>query len=81
MRTYSILREKAQRFEEDAEIQGLLSEINGRNAEFEKHLGKYSRRKAQALKRARFDIDGMARQGHGYERLDQLLAELLFGVR
>ncbi len=81
MRTYNILMEKVQQFRDDAEIQSLLREINGRNPEFEKHLGKYSRRKAQALKRVRFDIDGMARQGHGYERLDQLLAELLLGVR
>ncbi len=81
MRTYNILKEKAACFREDAEIQGILTEINGQNKDFEKHLGKYSRKKAQTLRRTRFDIDNMARPGLGYERLDQLLAELLLGVR
>lgn len=81
MRTYNILKEKAARFEEDAEIQGILKEIGGQNKEFEKHLGKFSKKKAQSLKRTRFDIDAMAKPGLGYERLDQLLAELLLGVR
>ena len=81
MRTYNILREKNARLREDAEIQGILKEIENQNPEYEKHLGKYSRKKAQALRRARFDIDAMGRVGLGYERLDQLLAELLLGVR
>jgi xylose isomerase len=81
MRTYNILKEKARRFEEDPEIQGILQEVQGRNPEFERHLGDYSPQKARALKRVRFDIDRMGAQGLGYERLDQLLAELLFGVR
>lgn len=81
MRTYNILKEKAARFEEDAEIQGILKGIEGQNKEFEKHLGKFSKKKAQALKRARFDIDAMAKPGLGYEHLDQLLTELLLGVR
>lgn len=81
MRTYNILREKVRRFEEDAEIQGILDEINGQNTDFNKHLGAYSRRKAQALKRVNFDIDTMGRVGSRYEALDQLLAELLLGVR
>ena len=81
MRTYNILKEKAERFEEDPEIQGILQEIRGRNPEFERHLGDFSPEKARALKRVRFDIDRMGAQGLGYERLDQLLAELLLGVR
>ena len=81
MRTYNILREKARRFEQDAEIQGILAEISGQNPDFEKHLGAYSRKKAQALKRVRFNIDAMGRVGSQYEQLDQLLAELLLGVR
>lgn len=81
MRTYNILREKAAQFETDAEIQGILKEIGNQNPEYEQHLGKYSREKSQALKQVQFDIDAMGRVGLGYERLDQLLAELMLGVR
>jgi xylose isomerase len=81
MRTYNILKEKAAQFEADAEIQGILQEIGNQNPEYEQHLGKYSREKSQALKQVQFDIDAMGRVGLGYERLDQLLAELLLGVR
>ena len=81
MRTYNILKEKAAQFEADAEIQGILKEIGNQNPEYEQHLGKYSREKSQALKQVQFDIDAMGRVGLGYERLDQLLAELLLGVR
>ena len=81
MRTYNILREKTAQFEADAEIQGILQEIGNQNPEYEQHLGKYSREKSQALKQVQFDIDAMGRVGLGYERLDQLLADLLLGVR
>lgn len=81
MRTYNILREKAAQFEADAEIQGILRDLANQNPEYEQHLGAYSREKAQALKRVPFDIDAMGRGGLGYERLDQLLAEVLLGVR
>ncbi|HCK11223.1 xylose isomerase [bacterium] len=81
MRTYNILREKVKRFQGDEEIQEIIETIESLNPEFEKHLGKYSRKKAQALKRVKFDIDAMGKVGLGYERLDQLLAELLLGMR
>ena len=81
MRTYNILRDKAAQFETDAEIQGILQEIGNQNPEYEQHLGKYSREKSQALKQVQFDIDAMGRVGLGYEHLDQLLAELMLGVR
>ncbi len=81
MRTYNILREKAAQFEADAEIQGILQEIGNQNPEYEQHLGKYSREKSLALKQVQFDIDAMGRVGLGYERLDQLLTELMLGVR
>ena len=81
MRTYNILKEKAAQFEADAEIQGILKEIGNQNPEYEQHLGKYSREKSQALKQVQFDIDAMGRVGLGYERLDQLLTELILGVR
>ena len=81
MRSYNILREKAKRFQEDQDIQDILAKIASQNTDYEKHLGKYSRQKAQTLKRTKFDIDAMGKVGLEYERLDQLLMELLMGVR
>lgn len=81
MRTYNILKEKVRRFEEDPEVQDLLGDIQGQNTGYEKHLGAYSRKKAQALKRVRFDLDRMGARGLHYERLDQLVTEVLLGVR
>ena len=81
MRTYKILQEKAEQFDSDPEVTDLLDRINGQNPDYEKHLGKHSRKKAVALKRARFNIGEMGEQGLGYERLDQLLTEVLLGVR
>jgi xylose isomerase len=81
MRSYNILREKAKRFQKDPDIQEILAKIASQNPDFEKHLGKYSRQKSQTLKRTKFDVDAMGEVGLEYERLDQLLMELLMGVR
>jgi xylose isomerase len=81
MRTYLILKEKARRFNEDAEIQALLSEINAGNTEAESYLGAFTAEKATALKAATFDRAAVGARGLAYERLDQLTVELLLGVR
>jgi hypothetical protein len=33
------------------------------------------------LRRAEFDVEGLAGRGYGHERLDQLVTELILGVR
>jgi xylose isomerase len=81
MRTYKILKAKARRFQEDAEIQGLLAEVRGRSGADGDLLGPYTSERAARLKAMAFDIDAMARRGLGYERLDQLVTELLLGAR
>ena len=43
--------------------------------------GDEGKAKAQALKRVKFDIDAMGKVGMEYERLDQLLTELMMGIR
>jgi xylose isomerase len=78
MRTYNILKEKARRYAQDAEIQGLLEEIGASGGE---RAAKYSREGADALKRATFDVDAIAARELHYERLDQLVMELLLGTR
>jgi xylose isomerase len=78
MRTYLILKEKARRFHEDAEIAEALraAKVDALDvptvAEGET---------VADLRREQFDLDALASQGYGHERLDQLVTELLLGVR
>jgi xylose isomerase len=81
MRTYLILKEKAAQFNADAEIQGLLAEINADDGSLTPFFGKYSSEKAAALKTRAFDRPAIARRGLKYERLDQLTIDLLTGTR
>jgi xylose isomerase len=79
MRTYLILKDKAKRFREDKEIQGLLRSL--REMHGEPAAPRYSRDAADALKKRTFDRAAIAAKGLAYERLDQLLIDLLLGVR
>lgn len=81
MRTYLILKEKAQRFNQDPEIQALLAEINADDGSYAAYFGKYDRQKAETLKGLPFDRAAIAARGLLYERLDQLTIDLLLGVR
>jgi xylose isomerase len=81
MRTYLILKEKARRFAEDEEIQGILKEIGAGVTEDGYGLSKYTRDGSRKLLSASFDADALGRRGLGYERLDQLVFELILGVR
>lgn len=81
MRTYLILKEKAEQWKVDPEIQGLLEEINADDGTTDGYKGEYSAEKAQALKAVAFDRKALGARGLPYERLDQLTIELLFGVR
>jgi xylose isomerase len=79
MRTYKILKAKAQAFDRDPEVRGLLAER--REAELESLTRSYSKKNAKALRAHAFDLDTIAARGLGYEKLDQLMMEHLFGVR
>lgn len=81
MRTYLILKEKAQQFRADHEIQALLAQIKADDGSMNPYFGPYSKDKAQALKAHSFDRVTLGRRGQPYEKLDQLLIELLLGVR
>jgi xylose isomerase len=77
MRSYLVLRDKVQRFHEDAEIQAALAAaMVDRLAEPTLPPGGY-----EAIRRETFDVAALAAQGYGHERLDQLVTELLLGVR
>jgi xylose isomerase len=79
MRTYLILKEKAKQFARDSEIQSLLKTIRGEAREVV--IGKYSRANADALKSRVFDRADLAARPLPYEKLDQLIVDLLLGVR
>jgi xylose isomerase len=81
MRSYLILREKAQRFNADAEIQGLLREIRARDEGLEATMRAYSRENAKKLRDLAVDRPALGARGCGYEKLDQLTIEVLLGVR
>ena len=77
IRTYLILRDKARRFHEDPEIQAALTEAKV------EELGVPTRPEGglAALRADRPDPIALAQPGLGLERLDQLVNELLLGVR
>src|SRR6188474_2669694 len=79
MRSYLILKQKAKQYCEDREIQALLAEI--RQSSQPALLGPYSRGRAAEIKGRDFDRQALAARPLPYERLDQLLIDLLLGVR
>jgi xylose isomerase len=81
MRTYLILKEKARRFNVDAEIQALLRQVNADDGTMHGFDGAYTPQKAAALRIYPFDAKALSQRGLMYERLDQLTVELLLGVR
>ncbi|MBC8099369.1 MAG: xylose isomerase [Armatimonadetes bacterium] len=81
MRTYLILKDKAGRFNADAEIQALLAEINAQDSAYG-YLGEaFTPDAAARLKGESFDRAVLGARKLPYEQLDQLTIELLLGVR
>jgi xylose isomerase len=80
MRTYMILKEKAQRWNADKEIQGLRKIINQDDA-LSKLTKKFSEGNAKKLLSAKLDRVELAKERLPYEQLDQLTMELLMGAR
>jgi xylose isomerase len=84
MRTYLILKDKACRFREDREIQALLAEIRQdvpSDTRTDGLLGPYTADRARRLKQAAFDRAELAARRLPYEKLDQLVIDLLLGAR
>jgi xylose isomerase len=81
MRTYLILADKARRFAEDAEIQAALATAKAAELATPTSPDGLAADAIAALRRSEVDEDALAAQGYGHERLDQLVTELLLGVR
>ena len=81
MRTYLILKEKAEQFNGDPEIQALLAEISADDGATSDVVGGFSAEKSSTLRNREFDREALGARGMNYERLDQLTVEILLGVR
>ena len=81
MKTYLILKEKTRQFAEDQEIQALLKEIEEADAALDEQRANYSKANADKIKGLDLDPDTLAARPLRYEKLDQLLVELLMGMR
>ena len=81
MRTYLILKQKAEKWNTDPEIQTLLNEINSDDGSMAPFSGPFTSTKAEELKKVEFDRVVLGKRSLPYEKLDQLTVELLMGVR
>ena len=81
MRTYNMLKAKAQQFNADAEIQALLQELNSGDQTYGGLLSGYSSETVKKLKETQFDVETLAKRGYRYEKLDQMTIELILGLR
>src|ERR1044071_5618755 len=79
MRTYLILKDKAEQWNSDPEIKSLLAEIAETSGNG--HRPKFTAQNASELLATNFDRSGLASRGLNYERLDQLTMDILLGVR
>jgi xylose isomerase len=81
MRNYLIFKEKARQFNEDREIQALLAEIRATDPAFEGVSLKFTKERAEQIKSMNLDRIELAKKRLPYEKLDQLVIDLLLGVR
>jgi xylose isomerase len=83
MRTYLILREKVRRFHDDVEIADAMETARRHQIAEPTSPGGLGTDALADLRAsaAASEQDTLAAYGYGHERLDQLVTELLLGVR
>ncbi len=81
MRTYLILADKAARFRVDAEIQEALAYAQADGLKMPTSPKGLGPEAISDIRTGEFDAAALADRGYGHERLDQLVTELLLGVR
>jgi xylose isomerase len=79
MRTYKLLKARAEAFDADPEVRELMAEE--RDEALEPLLAGYAPDKAARLRELDLDPAALGAKGKGWERLDQLLVEHLTGAR
>jgi len=81
MRTYLILKEKAERFRTDPEIQEALATAGVASLGEPTSPGGLTSDALASIQNAEYDIPALSNRGYGHERLDQLVVELILGTR
>jgi xylose isomerase len=81
MRSYLLYKEKARRWNEDAEIRGLVRELESGPTDLLPGASEYTRAQAVALKDHAVDRKALGARGLALEKLDQLTLEVILGVR
>lgn len=81
MRNWKILEHKVHQFNADKQIQSLLKAFNRHDSKLSKLTSTFSKSNAKALLAADLDRVKLAEKPMPYEQLDQLVGELLMGVR
>ncbi len=79
MKTYETLADKAMQFNNDAEIQEIVTTLNGGGDSV--YASGYSKAIAEQLHNEEFDVPALVKRPLPYEKLDQLVFDLLTGVR
>ena len=80
MRTYLALRDRAVRMNDDADIQAALEAAKVPELGVDT-VGSYSREAADSLLAEQHDLEALRSRETFNERLDQLVVELLLGLR
>lgn len=80
MRSYLILREKAEQWNADATIKSLLKQIHKPGKDLDALADKYTRSQAQTILAMDFSREKLAAKPLPYEKLDQRTIEILLGV-
>jgi len=80
MRTYDLMKERAQKWNADPEIKAILADL-AKSDEPDWAGQKYSADAGQKLKTREYDRLSLGARGLNYERLDQLTIEILMGAR
>jgi len=81
MRTYLILKERAQRWSADREIQDILKAIWRTSPALDGLARSYSSANAKGVLAMQFDRQELAQRPLPYERLDQLTMDVLLGIK
>ena len=79
MRTYLILKDKAEQWNANGDIQSILKELSADHSSTSK-LTNFSKANMTALLAHNFNKDAIMRKRLQYERLDQLTIDVLLGV-
>ncbi len=81
MRTYNVLKEKVAQLNADKEANDILKEVHRHDAAMQKLVAQYSKENAQKLRAANLDAVALAKKPLPYERLDQIVVDILLGAR